>query len=433
MQFNMYHHYTVDEHLIRTVGQLAALERGEFAGDDPLANEVMHRIGSREVLYCAAFLHDIAKGLPVDHSEAGASAALELCRRWGLSEGDTDTVVWLVGNHLLMNDTAQRRDIADPATVRKFVAAVQSPERLRLLFVLTIADIRAVGPGVWNEWKGRLLRELYYAADAYMSGASAPVRTAGAAEAKSLLLQRLADFPEEGRREAIAHFGDAYWLSFDADALERNARVRGEAMRAPNAFAFRGEADSSRPVCDVIVCTADRRGLFFRLARAVAACGGSIVEAKAFTSDDGFALDVFSVQDGDGRPFADARRLSVLRDALADAAAGAEPDSPAIVRRPEGARAAAFQVRTRIHLDNEASATATVLEVEAVDRPGLLSDLARALVELHLSISSAMVATYGEKVVDVFYVRDVFGNQIVQPERRARIEVHLAEALAGGS
>ncbi|HEY3778295.1 MAG TPA: [protein-PII] uridylyltransferase [Rhizomicrobium sp.] len=432
MQFNMYHHYTVDEHLIRTVGQLASLEHGDCTKGEGLATDVMHRIGSRDALYCAAFLHDIGKGVPGDHSEAGASAALDLCRRWGLSEDDTATAVWLVRHHLLMSDTAQRRDIADPATVRAFVAEIQSPERLRLLFALTVADIRAVGPGVWNAWKSRLLRELYYAADAAMSGA-APARTTRADEVKALLFQRLADFPEEDRREAISHFGEPYWLSFDADALERNARVRAEAMRAPERFAFHGAAERARPVCEIVVCAADRTGLFFRLARAIAACGGSIAEAKAFTSDDGFALDVFAVHDGEGRPFGDAERLEVLRDALARASAGETPDVDAIIRRPEGARAAAFEVLPKIHLDNDASATATVLEVEGADRPGFLSDIAHALMELHLSISSAIVATYGEKAVDVFYVRDLFGNKVVQPDRRARIVAHLTGALTGGS
>ncbi|MGH6888426.1 MAG: [protein-PII] uridylyltransferase [Rhizomicrobium sp.] len=430
MQFNMYHHYTVDEHLIRTVGQLACLERGELAKENALATELMRRIGPREALYCAAFLHDVGKGLATDHSQAGASAALALCPRWSVSGDDTATAAWLVRNHLLMSDTAQRRDIADPATVRKFVGEVQSPERLRLLYLLTVADIRAVGPGVWNEWKGRLLSELYYAADSCMSGATLPTPDARVADVKAALVERLTDWTEERRRDAVAHYPEAYWLSFDAGSIERNARVRAEATRAPDLFAVHGEVDETRQACEVVVCAQDRTGLFFRLARAIAACGGSIVEAKAFTSDDGCALDVFSVQDGDGRPFGDAKRLGVLRHTLARAIAGDMPDSRAAIRRPERARAAAFQVRPRIHFDNEASASSTVLEVEGADRPALLSEIAGALMELHLSISSAIVATYGEKVVDVFYIRDVFGNKVVQPQRRARIEARLTEVLA---
>jgi [protein-PII] uridylyltransferase len=429
----MYHHYTVDEHLIRTVGQLASLERGEFAKENPLATELMHRISPREALYCAAFLHDIGKGGCGDHSEAGASAALALCPRWGLSADDTATAAWLVRNHLLMSDTAQRRDIADPETVRRFAAEVQSPERLRLLYLLTVVDIRAVGPGAWNEWKRQLLRELYYAADAHMSGAAAPAGSARAAEARALMAGHVAGWTEERRHDAITRFDEAYWLSFDADALMRNARICAEAIHAPEGFALHSKLDEARQVCEIVVCAPDKTGLFFRLARAIAACGGSIVEAKAFTSDDGIALDAFSVQDGNSRPFGDAKRLGMLRNKLAHAIAGKEPEAPAMIRRPGRARAAAFQVRPRIHFDNEASANATVLEVEGADRPGLLSDIAGAITELHLSVSSAIVATYGEKVVDVFYVRDVFGNKIVRPERRARIEARLIEVLARGS
>lgn len=433
MQFNMYHHYTVDEHLIRTVGQLASLERGDLAKEDPLATELIRRAGPREALYCAAFLHDVGKGLSGDHSEAGASAAQELCTRWGLSEDDTATAVWLVRNHLLMSDVAQRRDIADSATVKKFVAVVRSPERLRLLYLLTVADIRAVGPAVWNEWKSRLLGGLYHAADAFMSGGVVAAGGMGVAEAKAALVERLADWADDRRRAAIACYSDAYWLSFDASAIERNARVRAEAESAPEGFALDIRIDATRQMCEITVCARDRSGLFFRLVRAIAACGGSIVEAKAFTSHDGFALDVFSVQDDSSRPFGDARRLDTLRRALARAVAGENPESSHSIRRPGLGRAAAFRVRPRIRFDNEASATATVAEIEGADRPALLSDIAGALVGLQLSVSSAIVATYGEKVVDVFYIRDVFGNKVFQPERLARIEARLTEVIVRGS
>ena len=147
MQFNMYHHYTVDEHLIRAVGHVAAIERGTHKEDHPLSSDIVKRIQSREVLYCAILLHDMAKGLPGDHSDVGAAIATSLCPRLGLSANDTAAVAWLVKNHLVMSDTAQRRDVSDPKTVRDFVELVQSPEMLRLLLILTVADIRAVGPG----------------------------------------------------------------------------------------------------------------------------------------------------------------------------------------------------------------------------------------------------------------------------------------------
>ncbi|MBV9330759.1 MAG: [protein-PII] uridylyltransferase, partial [Alphaproteobacteria bacterium] len=222
MQFNMYHHYTVDEHLIRAVGNIAAIERGELKNDHPLASETIRRIKSREVLYCAILLHDIAKGLPGDHSDVGAAIAQSLCPRWGLSRADTDAVAWLVKNHLAMSDTAQRRDISDPKTVRDFVGVVQSPELLRLLLVLSVADIRAVGPGVWNGWKGQLLRELYYEAESVITGGdAAPARNARVASAKAALSERLSDYSDAERSHALSRHYDPYWLAFDADSHER--------------------------------------------------------------------------------------------------------------------------------------------------------------------------------------------------------------------
>ena len=205
MQFNMYHHYTVDEHLIRAVGIVAQIERGELKADHPLSTDLIKRIKSREILYCAILLHDMAKGLPGNHSIVGAEIAQSLCPRLGLSREDTAAVAWLVKNHLVMSDTAQRRDITDPKTVRDFVEAVQSPEMLRLLLILTVADIRAVGPGVWNGWKGQLLRELYYEAESVMSGGDArPARAARIGLAKDALAERLADLPESAARTRAA-------------------------------------------------------------------------------------------------------------------------------------------------------------------------------------------------------------------------------------
>src|SRR3984957_12883955 len=192
MQFNMYHHYTVDEHLIRAVGNLAAIERGDQKDEIPLSTEAIKRVQSRAVLYCAVLLHDMAKGLPGNHSDVGAEIARSLCPRLGMSPSDTQAVAWLVKNHLVMSDIAQRRDVSDPQTVRDFVAQVQSPEMLRLILLLTVADIKAVGPGVWNGWKGQLLRELYYAAEQMMMGGDqAPGRGARGAAAKSARSEQL--------------------------------------------------------------------------------------------------------------------------------------------------------------------------------------------------------------------------------------------------
>jgi [protein-PII] uridylyltransferase len=431
MQFNMYHHYTVDEHLIRAVGVVAAIERGEFRKEHPLSTEIIKRIKSRNVLYCAILLHDIAKGLPGDHSIVGANIAESLCPRLGLSPSETSAVAWLVREHLVMSDTAQKRDLSDPKTVRDFVVAVQSPEMLRLLLVLTVADIRAVGPGVFNGWKGQLLRELYYEAEALMSGGDAtPGRAARIEEAKMQLRERIADLPPPVRDHALSRHYDAYWLAFDDAAHERQARLMAQADASSELLALLMQSDETRAATEVTVYTPDHPGLFSKLAGAIAISGGSIVDAKAFTTSDGFALDVFWIQDAEGEIFDDPSRLERLRQAIHKTLAGETSPKRILAQRPaRKKRVAAFRIQPRVGFDNEASTTATVVEVEGLDRQGFLYDVTQALFESGLSISSSIVATYGERAIDVFYVRDGFGHKITHPDRLKSVEERLLKVL----
>jgi [protein-PII] uridylyltransferase len=420
----------VDEHLIRAVGNVAAIERGELKSDHPTSTEIIKRVQSREVLYCAILLHDIAKGLPGDHSEVGMQIVERLCPRWGLSAADTRAVAWLVKNHLVMSDTAQKRDISDPKTVRDFVNTVQSPELLRLLLVLTVADIRAVGPGVWNGWKGQLLRELYFEAEGAMTGGdAAPARASRVEAAKASLDARIADLPAPVRARALARHYDGYWLAFDADLHERHARMMAATDAANQLLSMSAESNEFRAVTEIVVYTPDHPGLFSQLAGAISVSGGSIVDAKAFTTTDGFALDVFSIQDDTGGPFGDVARIARLRESIERTLKGEIRPRTLLARRGPTRRKSAFQVAPRVGFDNEASATATVVEVEGLDRPGLLYDVTHAMFESGLSISSAMVSTFGERAVDVFYVRDGFGHKVRHPGRLSAVEGRLKQAL----
>ena len=161
MQFNMYHSYTVDEHTIQCISTLAQIERGELVEELPVASGILKRGVNRKVLYAALFLHDIGKGRPEDHSVLGAQIARKVARRFGLKQDEVETVEWLVRYHLLMSDMAQKRDISEPRTVRDFAKAVKTQKRLDLLTVVTVCDIRGVGPDVWNNWKAQLIRALY--------------------------------------------------------------------------------------------------------------------------------------------------------------------------------------------------------------------------------------------------------------------------------
>jgi [protein-PII] uridylyltransferase len=430
MQFNMYHHYTVDEHLLMAVGYVARLERGEFKRENPLVSDLIKRVKSREVLYVAILLHDMAKGLPGDHSELGATMAETVCPRLGLSPADTETVAWLVRNHLVMSDAAQKRDVSDPKTVQNFVRVVQTPERLRLLLIVTVADIRAVGPGVWNGWKGQLLRELYYEAETLMQGGdTSPARGTRIDDAKQALTERLKDWQEAERDYALSRHYDTYWLSFEAPDLEFHARLMRDAGDKDEKIAVGARADPSGTVTEIVVYTPDHAGLFSRLAGAISISNGSIVGAKIFTTSDGYALDIFRVQDASGGPFGDHGRIERLTQTIAKTLAGQILPRAVLAKRPPGRRAAAFKTRSRVYFDNDASMASTLVEVESLDRVGLLYEITRALFEAGLTITSAVIATYGELAVDTFYVRDGFGHKVRHPERLASVEARLMKAL----
>jgi len=392
------------------------------------------RIKSRAVLYAAGLLHDMAKGLPGDHSEVGAALAESVCPRLGLLPPETATVSWLVRNHLVMSDAAQKRDVSDPRTVQNFVRAVQTPERLRMLLILTAADIRAVGPGVWNGWKAQLLRDLYFEAESLMSGGDAqPARAARVEEAKTALERRISDFTAEEKHQALSRHYDNYWLAFSAEELEFHARLMRNADAKRDKLALGAREDAASGITEIVIYTPDHPGLFSRLAGAMSISNGSIAGAKIFTTSDGYALDVFRVQDASGGPFGDGGRIDRLKQTIARTLAGEIKPRELLAKRPQGKRAAAFRRASRVLFDNEASVASTVVEVESTDRVGLLYDITRALFEAGLSISSAIVATYGELAVDVFYVRDGFGHKIANPNRLGDIEARLMKTLESGS
>jgi [protein-PII] uridylyltransferase len=437
MQFDMYHVYTVDEHTLFAIGILARIEAGELAEDLPLATSIMPTLVSRRALYVAVLLHDIAKGRGGDHSELGAKIAYKLGPRLGLSAEETETVAWLVLHHLAMSTCAFKRDLADPQTILDFVALVQSPERLKLLLVLTVADIRAVGPKVWNNWKAGLLRQLYWAAEEAMTGALKADDHQPDARAQRVtgVLARLrdaltdwsdADFAAHTERGAAS-----YWLSVDQATLERHARLirRAEADRAP--LEVENRVDVKRGVTEVTVYTDDAPGLFARIAGALAVAGATIVDAKIHTLTNGKALDSFSVQDADGGAFDRPEKLARLAVMIDQAREGRLRSLDDLRSRMSGpARLKAFTVSPRVLIDNTVSATHTVIEVNGRDRPGLLYDIGSALAQLTIQIATAKVSTFGEQVVDVFYVKDRFGFKIEKEDAIAGIRTQLLLALA---
>jgi len=432
MQFNMYHSYTVDEHTLRAVGLINDIAEGRLADDHPLSTQIMPLIEDREVLFLAMLLHDTGKGGVGGQEKAGARAARSACERLGLDRHRIDLVAWLVEHHLVMSDYAQKRDVADPATVAAFAGIVQTPERLRMLEVLTVADIRAVGPGVWNGWKGQLIRELYGATETIYRGG----RTSDAAgvarrrqEAIAYDARTALVASEPDARPWATAMEDAYFVAFSrAEQVEHLKLSRRAAANA--GAAAEATIRAERNAAEIVVTAWDRRGLFADLALTIARLGGNVVGARIFTSTTGAALDVFYVQDHAGQPLGEGnpRHLRRLVDALERAACGEVPPTEAR-RQGDHGRASAFAIASSVTIDNEASQHATVVEASGRDRPGLVEALARAMADSGLSIQSAHVHSHGERAVDAFYVVTEGGGKLWDPDRLAAVRARLVEVL----
>ena len=432
MQFDTYHVFTVDEHTIQAVGVLEQLGRGELAEVAPVASELIGQVHSRRALFMATLLHDIAKGRGGDHSELGARIAQEVCPRLGMTPEETETVSWLVLHHLLISQSAFKRDIEDPKTILDIADLVQSPERLRLLLVLTVADMRAVGPKVWNGWKATLLREVYWrVAEVLAGGLSVPERDVRVARARDSAAALLAAWPEADRERFLGLGYPGYWLSFDAETHARHAALIREAEASGAPLTLRTRVLDSRAVTEVTVYAADHPGLFSRIAGALAVAGASIVDARIHTLTNGMALDTFWVQDASGGAFDQPHRLARLSALVSQALSGQLRlrDEIRKVRR-EPARLRAVTVPPRVVFDNHASNTHTVIEVNCRDRPGLLHDVTAAISAQGLQIASAHITTYGVRAVDVFYVKDVFGLKVENERKLNALRAALEAALA---
>ncbi len=435
MQFDTYHIYTVDEHTNEAVRVLDLLDRGELAEVAPIASSLMDQLQSRRALYVAMILHDIAKGRGGDHSEIGAELALDVGPALGLSAEETETVSWLVLHHLLLSQTAFKRDIDDPKTILDLAEVIQSPERLRLLLVLTVADMRAVSPKVWNGWKATLLRELYSrVAEVLAGGLSTTERDVRVVRAKEAVAALLPGWTQ-AELEHFAGLGYAgYWLSFDPETHARHGRLVREAERRNLPLTVDTQPLPARAVTEVTVYVADHAGLFSKIAGALAVAGASIVDARIHTMTNGMALDTFWVQDAGGGTFDAPHRLARLAVLIEQALSG-RIRLPAEIKRVSktllGRRMRAIHVPPRVVIDNHASNTHTVLEVNGRDRPGLLHDVTAAISEQGLQIASAHVTTYGVRAVDVFYVKDVFGLKVDNDRRLAQLREALLAALSG--
>ncbi len=430
MQFNMYHHYTVDEHLLRCIGILSDIEAGR-ADDAAFATELMRTIQPehRTLLYVALFLHDIAKGRIEDHSTAGARVARRLCPRFGLSAAETDTVAWLVEQHLVMSTVAQSRDLSDRVTIQTFAEVAQSVERLKLLTLLTVADIKGVGPGVWNGWKSQLIRTLYYETEPVLTGGFSEVnRAQRVAMAQAELRAELKDWSAEQIDAYVARHYPAYWLKVDLPTKVAHARFVQATEASGKSLATSINLNRARGVAELTVYAPDHPRLLSIIAGACAMAGANIVDAQIYTTTDARALDTIAVSRGFDRDEDEERRATRVALSIEQALRG-DLRLPEVIakRAPPKGRLKAFAVEPEVTLNNQWSNRYTMIEVTGLDRPGLLHELTATLSKLNLNIASAHVATFGERVVDVFYVTDLLGDKISSPTRQAAVKRALLQ------
>jgi len=431
-QHDMYHVYTVDEHTIRAIGILSKIVDGTMKDQFPLATSLIPKILSIKALFVALFLHDIAKGHGGDHSELGAKWALRLCLRFGLNTEETDTVSWLVRKHLLFSNTAFKRDINDPQTVKSFIQEIQSTERLRLLLILTSADIYAVGPGRWSAWKRGLLETLYKTAEAQITGSDESDRSEQRiAHSKRLLREKLAHWPLKDIEKYISSHCSSYWLTVSLEAQKRHAELVRNTHISDKKIATDFFIDHELMSNEFTLYAADQPRLFSIVSGALAVSGVAILEAKVFTTNDGMALETFRVQDAIRKSIVYKKRINEVHLALEKSILGNYNFEISLNKLyPTIKGKHGMFVAPRVLIDNTMSNNHTLIEVTAKDRAGLLHIISRGLSDFGLTIVTAHVSTYGERAVDVFYVKDRFGFKVSNIRLITKLRRRLLELVS---
>ncbi len=433
MQYNSYHHYTVDEHTIQCLAFLAKLERGELKEDLPIATSILEKGINRKVLYVALLLHDIGKGRKTDHSTLGAELAATISPRLGLDDKETELVVWLVKQHLLMSDTSQKRDIGDPKTVINFARLVGNRTKLKLLTVLTVCDIMGVGPGVWNHWKAQMLRDLYNFTHSVLTDGSVNFATYfDVDESRKIVSHQLQEIKHDNREGALGRHGDHFWRSLAPEVQFKFIELLDQVDEEMTAFEF--NEDPIRGATRLCMVRKFLPDLFPKFAGILALINVNIVDAKSFITEDGYITSVFWLQDTNGKPYEKVKitrlKAQVQKYTSDFAFLANKLGQPNVLKKPTGFKIATkFTVPTEITFDNRGSDLHTIIEVDTQDRPGLLYDLVHTLNKRGINVVSSVIATYGAQAVDVFYAKDKSGLKILSESRLDQLRNHLMDAI----
>jgi [protein-PII] uridylyltransferase len=424
MQHDLFHVYTVDEHIMTVLRNLRRLTVPAFAHELPLASRLIAAFDKPELLYLAALFHDIAKGRGGDHSELGIVDARRFCRQHALDKVDSELVAWLVGMHLVMSRTSQKEDISDPDVIAAFAAKVGTPRRLTALYLLTVADIRGTSPKVWNAWKGKLLEDLYHATLARLAGSEQAVADIAAKQAEARVNLALYGLPDSAADALWQHLDTRYFMRYDPRDMAWQARMLWRHARTP-APIVRARLSPAGEGIQVLVYTPDRPDLFARICGFFARIQYTIVEAKIHTTRHGYALDSFQVMELANRGIHYRDFLSFVEHELAR-----DLDPVRLLQTVPRGRLSRHQRHhpypTTVQLEPDALGHGHMLTITCADRGGLLFSVAEVLMRHDVSVYAAKIDTLGERVEDTFMIR---GAALQTAAGIETLKSEIAEAL----
>ena len=432
-QFNMHHAYTVDEHTLLLVNYFHELLRGALKEENPVASALVADFSDDDILtlYLTCLLHDTGKGQG-DQCIEGAMLGRRACRRLGVSKEITDNVAWLIRRHLDLSETAQRRDISDPETIAEFGTLIGSQSRLKLLYVLTIVDIRGVGPGIYNDWKGSLLRDLYTFTDDFLTAKPALEPQAKAASMREQLFEKLPEKTREKVKPIMSDLSDGYFVATDMPDLIRHARFFESVLddgKLPD-VAVDVRQNLKQDHTEMRVVTDDRPALFSDLCLAISSCGATIIGARIYTGKTGQVMNLFYLQNTQGLAFGrrNEHRIDTLKARASDAVRG-HIDQLVVPDYISSRRADAIPVHPKVSFSKAAQEDRFIIDIQGRDFPGLLWELAMIIGALDLDLLSAHVENVGTMAVDAFYVRCKRGSDLSSESRQAEIRKALLAVL----
>lgn len=434
MQYDLFHIYTVDAHTLLLLRNLNRFKEPEFAKDFPVVSSVFQRLARRDIVFLAALFHDIAKGRGGDHSELGAVDAIEFCRAHGFTERECKMVAWLIQNHLLMSLTAQKKDISDPDVVKEFAEKLGDMEHLDYLYCLTVADINATNPKLWNTWRASLMRQLYtHARDVIRTGLGRPVEYQMLIEDTKFAASELLvdEFALEEVEKVWQELGDEYFLKESANEIAWHTRAILQHGDNPAPLVWmRAHRKAAQDAVQIFIYTQDKPNLFATTVAVLDRMNLDVQDARIITATKAFSLDTYVVLDRFGTLLTDAERKQTVADALVQALSHAD-NYPGLMQRRIPRQLRHFDVKNTVDITLNPALQQNMVEISTLDQPGLLAKVGGLFMMQGLDIHSAKIVTLGERAEDIFFVTKKDGTPMNAEEAQlfsAKLKSALDEA-----